>query len=288
MSQTNSDNKESVNNFWNWFVNVDQYDGTTIPILVTWKHNDNKRQKPIINILSGYLVIFLYFVIWWIPTRVVVAIIGSPYLIYMLLLQNQETALYILLGLIIFIGTIIQLVYYVPSPYPTQHKSSETSSVCVNQPNSFASTSLPTSTITTNQPPPSKNVSTSLSQTQETPQYTRDTISGLISDTFKLNQIYEKMYDSRNVDLRKSFYENISIQILEKWKVVLFMVYCLALLFYCFIIFASGNLTMFEKIKKILVALIVTNIYFIKFVIITVYWFYNYITSGTMVGYNQL
>lgn len=231
----------------------------------------------------GNISFYIYFILYYIASRIIGAI---PYLIYLFLLNYPDYGLHILLLLIILMGTLAQLVYYVPKPHPTHNNNNQTSTSCPTQTNPLLSISMPT-TASNTAPRSINKLSMNVGQQEEpTPQYTSDMISALISETVGLNETYEKMYDSRNVDLRKTFYESVSIQILEKWKNVLFIVYFLALLFYSFIIFASGNLTIFEKIKKIIITLIVTNIYFIKFVIITFYWLYNYLTSGNLFGYN--
>lgn len=274
--------------FKDWFNNFTKYiQEQTTKIWTTEKVNGTDEEKDITWDVKAYYML-IYFI--WLISRIILfflliipAIISAIlYGIYLFLLNYPEYGLYILLGLIIFIGTIIQLVYYVPPAHPTH--SNKTSTSCPTQNNALLSTPMPT-TASNTAPRSINNLSTNVVQQQEpTQQYTRDMISELISETVGLNETYEKMYDSRNVDLRKSFYETISIQILEKWRNVLFIVYFLAFIFYSFIIFASGNLTIFEKIKKIIIALIVTNIYFIKFVIITVYWLYNYVSGGTLFG----
>jgi hypothetical protein len=264
---------------WKWF-NFDNYDFFNIPIIIP---KDKSKYT-----LYASITFFFYFIIYWIPSRIIVIAIllipAIPSVLYTSIYNHPESALYILLGLIIFIGTIIQLVYYVPSPHPRHNNNKQPSTSCPTQTNPLLSMSMPT-TASNTAPRSINNLSMNVGQQQESPpQYTSDMISELITETVGLNETYEKMYDSRNIDMRKSFYETISIQILEKWRNVLFIVYFLALLFYSFIIFASGNLTIFEKIKKIIIALIVTNIYFIKFVIITVYWLYNYVSGGTLFG----
>jgi hypothetical protein len=254
-------------------------------------NESDDNQNNITQFIKNIFIIIYYiliFFIWFLPSRIVFVILfiiaAIPYGLYLFLLNYPDYGLYILLGLIILMGTLAQLIYYVPKPHPTHKNNNQTSTSCPTQTNPLLSMSMPT-TASNTAPRSINKLSMNVGQQEEpTPQYKSDMISELITETVGLNETYEKMYDSRNIDMRKSFYETISIQILEKWRNVLFIVYFLALLFYSFIIFASGNLTIFEKIKKIIIALIVTNIYFIKFVIITVYWLYNYVSGGTLFG----
>ena len=82
-----------------------------------------------------------------------------------------------------------------------------------------------------------------------------------------MNNSYSTLYDNMNVDYRKSYYKNLDINSLEKWKPILMGLYYLLLLVFAISLMFKST-TMIEKIKSFIVVAIASNMEVLKMVVI--------------------
>jgi hypothetical protein len=116
-------------------------------------------------------------------------------------------------------------------------------------------------------PPPSPSVDSV---------YTKQMVNELIVETTRLNNSYNILYDNKNVDYRHSYYKNLSITTMQKWKPYFINFYFFILGLYAIaLVLFQRQVSITEKIKKFIFVAIITNVYVLKALISLLVVVYN-------------
>jgi hypothetical protein len=98
--------------------------------------------------------------------------------------------------------------------------------------------------------------------------YTKEMVNELIVETTRLNNSYNILYDNKNVDYRHSYYKNLSITTMQKWKPYFINFYFFILVLYAVaLVIFQRQVSITEKIKKFVFVAIITNVYVLKVLI---------------------